>query len=148
MNSPRFFTCQLKCFLLNEMFSQTYADTMNNGEESEDNQKYQWEDELMVREVVEVKTITDEMYILHGNTPNNGAFSFPIPNMHIIQMTLENGSKVEFAISTILMSTFVQEQHTERIEMKLEIKDNEPFINPIAGIYIAHRDIPVELRNA
>ena len=130
------------------MFSQSYANRLYQGQESEDNQKYQWEDELVVRHVMEVNTLTNDVYLLRGTTPKFGDFSFPIPNMHIIQMTCENGDKAECAISTKLLSSMVQEEREDDIEMKLEINDNEPFINPIAGVYIAHQDIPSELKNA
>ena len=67
--------CSIHFFLLNEHFSQAYADSHNNGNESEMNRRYLWEDELEVKDIRDVLVHDNSKYQLKGSTSEIGAFS-------------------------------------------------------------------------
>jgi hypothetical protein len=79
--------------LVNSQFNQAYADKDNEGEETEDNIKYLWEDEFEVQgNVANFKVINNTTYLLNGLYPNDDEFSFEIPDMTVLECTLDNGS--------------------------------------------------------
>ena len=53
--------CKIHVYLLNEHFSQEHADAHYNGEESENNLKYEWEDEFAITSTVESIVETHEL---------------------------------------------------------------------------------------
>ena len=130
-------------YLLNDDFSPEYAEANHNGNESENNPKYEWEDELSIEEgLKEIKFEEKGIYVLQGET-NEGPFSYEIPNTFLIHLIMENGINSAFAISESIMDSY---QFNEK-ESKLEvfIKDYEPHSNPIAGVYIASKEFPKPL---
>ena len=54
--------CSIHFFLLNEHFSQGYADSHNQGEESELNRKYLWEDEMEVKGIRDILVLDNSNY--------------------------------------------------------------------------------------
>jgi len=148
MSSAEDCTYLVRCSLMNELFSQEFADTHYEGLESEDNVKYQWEDEFMVHRVVRVERMDSGTYNLSGIHPQNGEFTYPIPSMQLIHMHHANGDYTSLAFSRKLVKSMVEEQVDGQPCLLVELHDHEPFINPISGVYLANSEIPLELKNA
>ncbi|MBM3165225.1 MAG: hypothetical protein FJZ80_07180 [Bacteroidetes bacterium] len=140
--------CLVKCALRNEWFSQDYADKHHQGHESENNIRFEWEDEFMVRGVTHLEFLDAGTYHMCGVHPTMGEFAYPIANMQLIYLHHPNGTPTTLAFSQDLIGSMDQENDQEKFELRIELCDAEPFINPIAGVYIAHRDIPRALKNA
>ena len=72
--------CRINVFLLNEHFSIEHAEAHHGGEESENNQKYEWEDEMEIAKgVVGVNMLGNGVYPLQGSYDNGEAFSIEVP---------------------------------------------------------------------
>ena len=133
--------------LVNSEFNQSIADDLHNGEESEDNIKYLWEDEFTVQgKVALFKIKNNATFQLKGILPDDKEFSYDIPDMCIVECTMEDGSVVQFPISKKLIKA------TEKIESKKKnsvtfivlLKDLE-HVNPMDGTYILKENFPKEL---
>lgn len=132
--------------LVNSQFSQAYADKDNEGEETEDNIKYLWEDEFEVQgNVTNFKVINNTTYLLNGLYPNDDEFSFEIPDMTVLECTLDNGSVTLLPFSKKAVSK------TEKVETKkgmtfyVHLKSIREVVNPMTGVYILKDDYPKEL---
>ena len=135
---------QFVCAQVNDLFSQEYANTHHHGEESEDNIKYFWEDELEVKNVVRHSTNESGTYILRGE--DNGAeFAYSIENLWIFSAERNEGDVAVFAISKKLILDKFIDENSNSIQLTVLIKDEEPFVNPVPGIYIANADFPSPL---
>jgi hypothetical protein len=133
------------CAHLNDLFSEDLANTLHHGNETEDNHRYHWEDEFAVHNVLTFSVAEHGEYQLKGTQSKGGDFSFAIPNMTVITLSLINGSEAQFAISNQLIERVTQTSNDQDIHMLVELKDSEPFANPITGIYIANHDFPIQL---
>ncbi|MBI1835729.1 MAG: hypothetical protein HYR91_00535 [Flavobacteriia bacterium] len=133
-------------YLLNDHFSQEHADAQHNGEESENNYKIEWEDELGVKsEVSLVDIIRKGIYIIEGEYAEGGEFKFEIEDMLVFKVISKDGLLTEFACSEQAVDSFdLEETKTEYI-LKVYLKGDEPCINPIPGIYIVNQDFPEKL---
>jgi hypothetical protein len=132
--------------LVNSKFNQAYADKENEGEETEDNIKYLWEDEFEVQgNVTNFKVINNTTYLLNGLYPNDDEFSFEIPDMTVLECTLDNGSTTLLPFSKKAISK------TEKIDTKkgmtfyVHLKSIREVVNPMTGVYILKDDYPKEL---
>ena len=76
-------TCRIHFFLLNDHFSQEYADEHNNGESSELNRRYLWEDEFAIKtEVTAIDVRENDVYPLQGEN-ENGTYAHDIQEMRL-----------------------------------------------------------------
>ncbi len=132
--------------LVNSKFNQAYADKENEREETEDNIKYLWEDEFEVQgNVTNFKVINNTTYLLNGLYPNDDEFSFEIPDMTVLECTLDNGSVTLLPFSKKAISK------TEKVETKkgmtfyVHLKSIREVVNPMTGVYILKDDYPKEL---
>jgi len=132
--------------LVNSQFNQAYADKENEGEETEDNIKYLWEDEFEVQgNVTNFKVVNNTSYLLNGLYPNDDEFSFEIPDMTVLECTLDNGS------TTLLPFSKKAINKTEKVETKqgmtfyVHLKSVREVLNPMTGVYIIKDDYPKEL---
>ena len=132
--------------LVNSQFNQAYADKENEGEETEDNIKYLWEDEFEVQgNVTNFKVINNTTYLLNGLYPNDDEFSFEIPDMTVLECTLDNSSVTLLPFSKKAISK------TEKVETKkgmtfyVHLKSIREVLNPMTGVYIIKDDYPKEL---
>lgn len=139
------FTLSFTCAHLNDLFSQELADTNHSGQETEDNHRYHWEDELEVQDVYKVNILEDGVYSLRGTIGMNTDFLYKISRMTIISVSLCSGQELQFAVSNQLLNSVKQTKDVNRQYIHIEIKDNEPYVNPIPGVYIANHDMPNEL---
>lgn len=132
--------------LVNSKFNQAYADKENEGEETEDNIKYLWEDEFEVQgNVTNFKVTNNTAYLLNGLYPNDHEFSFEIPDMTVLECTLDNGT------TTLLPFSKKAINKTEKVETKIgftfyvQLKSIREVVNPMTGVYILKDDYPKEL---
>lgn len=133
----------VRVYLLNDDFSQEYADTHNNGNESELNRHYEWQDELAVTSNVKnIEVIENGTYVLSGQMPDGHQFSYDVPRMRLFNIESTDSNDLLIGCSESLLSKFNIEG-TGLIEIYL--KDYEPLSNPIPGIYIAAQEFPEDL---
>lgn len=132
--------------LVNSQFNQAYADKENEGEETEDNIKYLWEDEFEVQgNVTNFKVINNTTYLLNGLYPNDDEFSFEIPDMTILECTLDNGSTTLLPFSKKAISKTEKKETKKSMTFYVHLKSIREVVNPMTGVYILKDDYPKEL---
>ncbi len=139
--------CTVRVYLHNDHFSQEYADEHNNGQESELNRRFEWEDELEIKQaVVRVEEFVEDEVVLQGTMPDGAPFHETVPNMRRFILFDEEGTPVaQIACSECLFDTFEEIVEGDNMEVRVYLKDREPLSNPVPGIYIAARDYPKTL---
>lgn len=136
---------KLKCFHQNDLFSQEEADLNNNGEESKENHRYHWEDELHVKDVDSFEVEENSVYLIKGFGANDAPFEYPISNMRMVKIVSKVGSEVQLAFSEEILINLEIIKIEDVVEINAYLKDNEAFGNPIPGIYIANHSFPNSL---
>jgi hypothetical protein len=132
---------------LNSEFNQSIADDFNNGEESEDNIKNLWEDELKVKEpVMDFKIKHNLPFLLKGIYPDKNTFSFEIPNVSLVEYTTQSGEKTQLAVSKKLIKNTDKKTEGNATHLYFYLCDDVPFQNPYVGVYIVNSDFPKELK--
>lgn len=132
--------------LVNSQFNQAYADKDNEGEETEDNIKYLWEDEFEVQgNVTNFKVINNTTYLLNGLYPNDDEFSFEIPDMTVLECTLDNGSTTLLPFSKKAISKTEKVDTKKGMTFYIHLKSIREVVNPMTGVYILKDDYPKEL---
>ncbi len=133
---------------VNSQFNQTMADNIHGGEESEDNIKYLWEDELKVAEAVtDFKINNNATYTLAGYFPNDAPFTFSISEMVVCDCNLISGKNTQFAVSKKLVKKTDRIVNADKKETHLYfyLKDKLEMENPMDGVYILKENFPKEL---
>lgn len=141
----------LHFILVNSEFNQGLADDLYGGEESEDNIKYLWEDELKVSEPIQdFKIKNNTTYTLAGYYPNNEQFSFEIWDMTVINCITQSGNEMQFAVSKKLLKKTDKkvDEALNQTHMYFYLRDALPLENPMNGVYIAKADFPKELKKS
>lgn len=137
----------LHFILVNSEFNQGLADDLYNGEETEDNIKYLWEDELKVSELVkDFKIKNNTTYILAGVMPNDSEFSYDIPDMTVVNCITANGNEMQFAVSKKLIKKSDVQRGEKETHLFFYLKDTFEIENPIDGVYILESDFPKQLK--
>ena len=132
--------------LVNSKFDQAYADKDNEGEETEDNIKYLWEDEFDIQgNVTNFKVVNNTTYLLNGLFPNNDEFSFEIPDMTVVECTMDNGSKTLIPFSKKAIGKTDKLETNKGIKFSVQLKSKFEIVNPMEGVYIIKEDYPEEL---
>ena len=132
--------------LVNSQFNQAYADKENEGEETEDNIKYLWEDEFEVQgNVTNFKVVNNTTYLLNGLYPNDDEFSFEIPDMTVLECTLDNGSVTSLPFSKKAISKTEKKETKKGMTFYVHLKSIRELVNPMTGVYILKDDYPKEL---
>lgn len=132
--------------LVNSKFNQAYADKENEGEETEDNIKYLWEDEFEVQgNVTNFKVINNTTYLLNGLYPNDDEFSFEIPDMTVLECTLDDGSVTLLPFSKKAISKTEKTESKNAMTFFVHLKSIREIVNPMTGVYILKDDYPEEL---
>ena len=132
--------------LVNSKFDQAYADRDNEGEETEDNIRYLWEDEFEVKgNVANFKVINNTTYLLNGLYPNDDEFSFEIPDMTVLECTMDNGSKTLLPFSKKAVSKNEKVETKKGMTFNVFLKSTKEVVNPMTGVYILKEDYPKEL---
>lgn len=132
--------------LVNSKFDQAYADRDNEGEETEDNIRYLWEDEFEVKgNVANFKVINNTTYLLNGLYPNDDEFSFEIPDMTVLECTMDNGSVTLLPFSKKAISKTEKVETKKGMTFNVFLKSTKEVVNPMTGVYILKEDYPKEL---
>ena len=138
--------CKIQVYLLNEHFSIEHADAHNNGEESENNLKYEWEDEFSVTSSVESVEIHENVaFPLQGELPDGTAFSHEVENMFLFEIKSSDAPSTFIVASKSIVDSHELIKEAARFSIRLYLKDYEPMSNPIPGIYIASKEFPKAL---
>ena len=138
--------CTIHSYLLNDLYSQELADSQNNGEQSPDNKKYDWEDEMSVSSKVnDVEELKDSSYFLAGSLSDGSDFSIEVPKMRLLKITSTDAPDLYVGASESIISEVRITKTVSQWSIEIYIKDLEPMANPITGIYIASKEFPKEL---
>ncbi len=131
---------------VNPDFDQELADRENDGHESEDNIRYNWEDEFEVKdEVKDFGIRNNETFILEG-MKGEEKFSHEIPSMMIVECVGENGAVTQFAASRKLVKdTKKVIDKKGDVHFFIFLKGKHAHVNPRLGVYISEKDFPHEL---
>lgn len=137
---------KLNVKLVNSKFNQAYADKENEGEETEDNIKYLWEDEFEVQgNVREFKVLNNATYQLRGLYPNDEEFCFDIPDMTIVECVMDDGSVTQMPFSKKAVSKTDKVESKDGFLFNVYLKSIRQVVNPMTGVYILADDFPKEL---
>ena len=139
----------LHFILVNSEFNQGIADDLYEGQESEDNIKHLWEDELKVSEPVkEFKIRNNAIYHLQGFFAEDKPFNFEVWDMTIVDVTTLNGTTMQFAVSKKLLKKTdkVVDDKTDETHLYFYLRDTIPMENPMNGAYIDKQSFPKELK--
>ena len=136
--------CRIHLYLLNEHFSVEHADANHDGEESDMNRKFEWEDELNVKNVQGVKEVENGIYVLQGNISEEESFAYDVPKMRLFEIETSEG-KLQVGCSESILDSCELEKNETEFSIKILIKDYEPMSNPVPGIFIAAQEFPKEL---
>ena len=138
--------CTIHTYLLNDLYSQELADSQNNGEQTPDNKKYDWEDEMSISSrVKEVEELIDSSYFLAGSLGDGSNFSIEVPKMRLLKITSSDAPDLYVGASESIISEVRINRNEIHWKIEIFIKDLEPMANPIPGIYIASKEFPKEL---
>ena len=139
--------CTAHFYKLNYDFSPEFAEAHHNGEASENNRKYDWEDELLItNEVDKIEVQENSIYILEGEK-NGEKFAEELSEMTIFKVSVKDGPDVSMACSQSILSHYNIEEKEKSIVLKVFLEEKEPLTNPVPGIYIALQDFPKHLIN-
>lgn len=138
--------CIFHVYLLNEHFSPEYAEAQHGGKESENNRRYDWEDEFAITsKVINVTVLQGVKYPLRGVLPDGNEFDYEVPSMLLFKIQSEDAPDTYVGASISLVDRHEREDKEDVIRIKIYLKDYEPMANPIPGIYIASKEFPKEL---
>jgi hypothetical protein len=140
----------LNFILVNSDFNQGIANDLHEGQESEDNIKYLWEDEFKVSEPVkEYKIRNNAIYTLAGYFPDGKEFNFEIWDMTIVDCITDDGKKMQFAVSKKLLKKTekIVDSKKDEAHLYFYLRDALPLENPMNGVYILKTDFPKELKS-
>lgn len=138
--------CTIHTYLLNDLYSQELADSQHNGEQTPDNKKYDWEDEMNVSSRVnDVEELKDSSYFLAGSLGDGSNFSIEVPKMRLLKITSSDAQDLYVGASESIISEVRINRNENHWKIEIFIKDLEPMANPIPGIYIASKEFPKEL---
>lgn len=138
--------CTIHFYLLNEHFSEEYAEIHHGGEESELNLRYEWEDELHIKTEVDKILVHDYTeFPLQGEMPSGEAFVHDVQDMRLFEISSPNHNSTFVGCSESILDSYEIVEMSDRIVLKVYLKDYEPMANPIPGIYIAAQEFPKEL---
>lgn len=138
--------CIFRVYLLNEHFSPEFAQAHFGGKESENNRRFEWEDEFSITsDVSRVDVIEDAIYPLRGILPDGNNFEYEVPKMLLFSVFSDNAPNTYVGASQSIVDHFSIEDDMDKIVVQIFLKDYEPMANPITGIYIASKEFPRQL---
>ena len=100
-------------YLLNDLYSQELADSQNNGEQTPDNKKYDWEDEINISSRVnDLEELKDSSYFLAGSLSDGSNFSIEVPKMRLLKITSSDAPDLYVGASeSIISEVFYKTSH-------------------------------------
>lgn len=138
--------CSVHFYLLNDLFSEELAEKEHGGEESPDNRRYQWEDELSITtSVTEIDVHEHSAYPLMGTMPDGTSFREEVDAMRLFELKGADGNSTWVGCSESILDEFDIAKLADEWVLTVFLKDDEPMANPIPGIYIASKEFPKSL---
>jgi hypothetical protein len=138
--------CIVNVYLLNEHFSHEFAEAQHSGQESENNLRYEWEDEFAITsDVLSVTVVENASFPLQGEMPDGQIFHHEVKKMLLFEITSNDAPNTYVGASASIVDSYIIDQSKEDVSLKIFLKDYEPMSNPIPGIYIASKEFPKEL---
>lgn len=138
--------CSIHVYLLNEHFSPEHAAAHHNGEESENNLKYEWEDEFAVTsDVTDVIARENASFPLQGQLPDGTEFRHEVTAMLLFEIRSSDVPATFVGASASIVDSHEITRDNKGYVLRLFLKDYEPMANPIPGIYIASKEFPKAL---
>ena len=132
--------CRFK--MPNEEYSEIFAKENHNGEESEDNFKILWEDEIELTGGFEaINEKEDSVYILKG-LRGEEEFAIEVPQMRIWEFEGDQISTI--AVSESIIDHF--DLNSESKVLEVHFKEKSVISNVIPGVYIDVEAFPKELK--
>lgn len=134
--------------LVNSEFDHDIAIALYEGDESEENIKYLWEDEFEVLGDIEsFKVKNNAIYTLEGMKADDIKFSFEIWDMTIVECIDKEGKINQFSFSKKLVKSTekLQDEKTKDIIFNVLLTDKLEHVNPMDGLYILKSNFPKEL---
>lgn len=134
--------------LVNSEFDHDIAIALYEGDESEENIKYLWEDEFEVLGNVEsFKVKNNAIYTLEGMKADDIKFSFEIWDMTMVECIDKEGKINQFSFSKKLVKSTekLQDEKTKDIIFNVLLTDKLEHVNPMDGLYILKSNFPKEL---
>jgi len=138
--------CIVNIYLLNALYSQNLADDLNEGNESTDNRKHQWEDELRITsDVVKINLLREVSFPLQGQMPDGADFSHDLSKMMLFEIeSIDAPNAYIGASESIVNSQFIEESNGT-LRVSLYLNDDEPYANPYPGLFVASKEFPKAL---
>lgn len=131
--------------LVNGDFSQSIADDFYEGDASEDNIKYLWEDELYFNNINSFKINNNAQYELNYAI-GEATKEHIVSNLTIIEGIADTATQQIIVSKKLIKSTNKITTPTNDVVFELILKDNIDFYNPTDGMYIIATDFPKELQ--
>lgn len=134
--------------LVNSEFDQDIAIALYEGNESEENIRYLWEDEFEVKgEVDSFKVKNNAIYVLEGLKSDDSKFTYEIDEMTIVECINNSGQISQFGFSKKLVKSTdkIVDEKTKNIIFNVLLSDKLEHVNPIDGLYILKSKFPKDL---
>lgn len=138
--------CTVHFYLLNDHYSQEYADERYDGKESEMNRKHEWEDELEIKQAVTGFSERENGSVpLRGTLPSGESFDEEVTKMRVFTLHNNEQPVASLSCSEVLFNRIETETKGEEYVVNIYLNDNEPLSNPVPGMYIAAQEFPKSL---
>jgi hypothetical protein len=85
------------------------------------------------------------VYFLKGEYPEGNFFEYEVPEMLLYELKIKHSESVFLGASMHIVEKHDMVKNEDGISIKLFLKDNEPFSDPVPGIYIASQSFPKDL---
>ena len=133
-------------YLLNYDFSPEYAEANHNGQPTENNRFYDWEDEFsLTNDITHVEVLRHANYTLKGSTEDGGSFEEKVGNMILFEAYGADGTLTQLGCSESILDSYELVEKNNELFLEVTLIEREPLSNPIVGIYIAASEFPKNL---
>ncbi|MBW7867587.1 MAG: hypothetical protein H3C31_04585 [Brumimicrobium sp.] len=129
-------------YKLNHDFSPEFAEAHHEGRESENNRRYDWEDELNIKgDFKDIRIEKNTTYTLQGEKDGK-QFSEAIPRMILFHFIDNQEQTTTLACSESLVNDYTIDKNENGITLNVILDELETLTNPVAGVYINILDFP------
>lgn len=112
-------------------------------EETVDNYRVDWEDEIKITEAVESYKINHKAtYELKAQNGDGEIFSTEIPNMSLFEGTTQSGEFIQLGVSNKAVHSVEVFEDGGITYVVFYIKANKEVFSPFNGMYIIPKDLP------
>lgn len=130
---------------INRDFSPEFAEANNNGQPSENNPLYSWEDEVMsAQEAISHELIESGTITLAGQRGENETFEFEIADMRLVTAEQADGTPFTVGVSNSILEG-VQED-IDNLTYTFILQEDAVLLSPYTGLYIDMASVPEELK--